>query len=51
MSMEPQIQYVKTSDGVNIAHYAIGNGPPLLNVRASTTRCGCTKYGGGADCP
>lgn len=30
--MEPQIQYVKTSDGVNIAHYAIGNGPPLLNV-------------------
>jgi class 3 adenylate cyclase len=28
--MEPQVQYVKTSDGVNIAYYAIGNGPPLL---------------------
>ena len=30
--MEPQIQYVKTSDGVNIAYHAIGNGPPLLSV-------------------
>ena len=28
--MEPQIQYVKTSDGVNIAYYTIGQGPPLL---------------------
>ncbi|MDP9236637.1 MAG: adenylate/guanylate cyclase domain-containing protein [Chloroflexota bacterium] len=28
--MEPQIQYVKTSDGVNIAYYAIGNGPPYI---------------------
>jgi class 3 adenylate cyclase/pimeloyl-ACP methyl ester carboxylesterase len=30
--MEPQIRYAKTSDGVKIAYYAIGNGPPLLNV-------------------
>ena len=30
--MEPQIRYCKTSDGVNIAYYAVGNGPPLLNV-------------------
>jgi len=30
--MEPQIQYARTSDGVSIAYYAIGNGPPLLNV-------------------
>ena len=30
--MEPQIRYAKTADGVNIAYYAIGNGPPLLNV-------------------
>jgi len=28
--MEPQIQYAKTSDGVNIAYYAIGQGPTLL---------------------
>jgi class 3 adenylate cyclase len=28
--MEPQIQYVKTSDGVNIAHYAIGQGTPVV---------------------
>jgi len=28
--MEPQIQYAKTSDGVNIAYYAIGQGPALL---------------------
>ena len=27
---EPQIQYVKTSDGVNIAYYTIGQGPALL---------------------
>ena len=31
--MEPQIQYVRTSDGVNIAYYAIGEGePPLVEV-------------------
>jgi pimeloyl-ACP methyl ester carboxylesterase/DNA-binding CsgD family transcriptional regulator len=28
--MEPVIQYAKTSDGVNIAYYAIGAGPPLV---------------------
>ncbi|MCH6556317.1 MAG: adenylate/guanylate cyclase domain-containing protein [Chloroflexi bacterium] len=28
--MEPQIQYAKTSDGVSIAYYAIGQGPALL---------------------
>jgi len=26
----PHIQYVRTSDGVNIAYYAIGSGPPLI---------------------
>ena len=28
--MEPQIQYVKTSDGVSIAYYAMGHGPAVL---------------------
>ena len=28
--MEPHIQYAKTSDGVNIAYYAIGQGPAML---------------------
>jgi class 3 adenylate cyclase len=28
--MEPQIQYVTTSDGVSIAYYAIGQGPAML---------------------
>ena len=28
--MEPQIQYVTTEDGVNIAYYAIGEGPATL---------------------
>ncbi len=28
--MEPRIQYAKTSDGVSIAYYAMGRGPPLL---------------------
>jgi pimeloyl-ACP methyl ester carboxylesterase/DNA-binding CsgD family transcriptional regulator len=28
--MEPRIQYAKTSDGVNIAYYSIGQGPPLV---------------------
>ena len=34
--MEPQIQYVKTSDGVNIAHYAIGSGPALIWMSAGS---------------
>ena len=29
-AMEPQIQYVTTKDGVNIAYYAIGEGPATL---------------------
>ena len=29
-AMEPRIQYAKTSDGVNIAYYAIGHGMPLV---------------------
>jgi class 3 adenylate cyclase len=28
--MEPQIQYAKTSDGVSIAYYAMGQGPAVL---------------------
>jgi len=28
--MEPQIQYVKTTDGVSIAYYAMGQGTPLV---------------------
>jgi class 3 adenylate cyclase len=27
---EPQIQYAKTSDGVSIAYWSIGSGPPLI---------------------
>lgn len=30
--MEPQIQYVQTSDGINIAYYAIGQGPAQLTL-------------------
>ena len=29
---EPRIQYVRTSDGVSIAYYVIGGGPPLLEM-------------------
>ncbi len=29
-AMEPQIQYVKTADGVSIAYYAMGQGTPLV---------------------
>ena len=28
--MEPQIQYAETEDGVSIAYFAIGSGPPLI---------------------
>src|SRR5436309_627834 len=36
--VEPRIQYAKTSDGVNIAYYAIGSGPPfiIMSPRIST---------------
>ena len=30
--MEPQIQYAKTSDGVNIAYASLGEGPPLVSL-------------------
>jgi class 3 adenylate cyclase len=30
--MEPQVQYAKTSDGVNIAFASMGEGPPLVRV-------------------
>jgi len=32
--MEPQIRYVKTSDGVSIAYATVGEGPPVLFVSA-----------------
>ncbi|HEY5626104.1 MAG TPA: adenylate/guanylate cyclase domain-containing protein, partial [Dehalococcoidia bacterium] len=32
MSMEPQVQYARTSDGVNIAFASMGEGPPLVRV-------------------
>jgi class 3 adenylate cyclase len=28
--MEPQVKYARTSDGVNIAYYTMGSGPPFL---------------------
>lgn len=31
-SVDPQVQYTKTSDGVSIAYYAIGSGPPLVYI-------------------
>lgn len=30
--MEPSIQYATTSDGVSIAYYALGSGPPLISL-------------------
>ena len=33
MSMEPQIRYCTTEDGVSIAYAVVGSGPPLLVVR------------------
>ena len=30
--MEPQIQYAKTEDGVNIAYYALGHGPAVVRM-------------------
>ena len=32
--MEPQVQYAKTSDGVSIAFYALGEGKPLVWMSA-----------------
>ncbi len=39
--MEPRIQYAKTSDGVNIAYWTMGEGMPfvvILYVRRATSR-------------
>ena len=30
--MEPRIQYARTSDGVNIAYWALGEGPALVHL-------------------
>ena len=30
--MEPQIQYAKTSDGVSIAYWTLGEGPPFVHM-------------------
>src|SRR3990172_1402071 len=30
--MEPRIQYAKTSDGVSIAYWTVGEGPPLVHL-------------------
>jgi pimeloyl-ACP methyl ester carboxylesterase/DNA-binding CsgD family transcriptional regulator len=30
--MDPRIRYARTSDGVNIAYYVIGDGPPLVSL-------------------
>ncbi len=35
--MEPHIQYAKTSDGVSIAYYAIGQGPAMLFLMMPTS--------------
>lgn len=35
MSVEPRIQYAKTSDGLSIAHWAMGEGPPLVVMPAT----------------
>lgn len=32
MNEQPQIQYTTTSDGVRIAHWTVGDGPPLLHM-------------------
>ena len=28
--MQPSIRYLRTADGVSIAYYAMGEGPPLV---------------------
>src|SRR3989304_2691454 len=33
--MEPHIQYAKTTDGVNIAYYTVGEGEPLVQMPAT----------------
>jgi pimeloyl-ACP methyl ester carboxylesterase len=35
--MEPQVRYVRTEDGVNIAYYTMGSGPPFVWSMAPTS--------------
>lgn len=37
--MEPRIQYAKTSDGVNIAYWTMGEGPPLVLADGLFSHC------------
>lgn len=37
--MEPRIQYAKTSDGVSIAYWLVGDGPPLLLAEGLFSHC------------
>ena len=32
MSMEPNIRYVEAADGVSIAYWTMGDGPPFLSM-------------------
>jgi len=45
MSMEPQIRYCATSDGVSIAYAVVGSGPPLLVLRWIMTPDVATEAG------
>src|SRR2546422_6632879 len=35
--MEPRIQFAKTSDGLNIAYYTVGDGPPFVHTPGAIT--------------
>ena len=37
--MEPQIRYVKSSDGVSIAYASGGDGPPVVFVSECSADC------------
>ena len=37
--MEPRIQYARTSDGVNIAFWTLGKGPPLVTGPGGISHC------------
>ena len=38
-AMEPRIQYAKTSDGVSIAYWTVGEGPPLVVSSGGISHC------------
>ena len=43
--MQPRIQYAKTSDGVSIAYWTMGKGPPLvLPGRATPWRMPSSRW-------